>query len=171
VRKALALVVLCLGLIGLAGMLTSCFLFSNPYDDAIGTSAFNFTLADLDGNDVSLNDFRGQPVFINFWASWCGPCRDEMPDMEEVYQKYKDAGLVILGVNIEEAEADVRQFVLEGGYSWTFLLDSEAQVADLYDVNGIPSSFFIDKDGIIRDAHRGTLSVSRMETKLETIME
>ncbi len=77
----------------------------------VGNPAPDFTLADLDGNQVSLSDFRGKTVFINFWATWCPACREEMPEIEALYQQYKDKGVVVLGVDILETEGEVHQFV------------------------------------------------------------
>ncbi|MFC1991764.1 TlpA family protein disulfide reductase [Chloroflexota bacterium] len=131
-----------------------------------GTLAPDFTLTDLDGNQVSLSDFRGKTVFLNFWATWCPPCRAEMPEMESVYQEYKDKEVVIIGVDIQETEETVRQFVQEGGYSWTFLLDTSGTVAADYEVVAIPTSLFLDKEGIIRAVNVNAMTKREIEAKL-----
>ena len=137
----------------------------------VGSPAPDFTLADLDGNQVSLSDFRGKTVFINFWATWCPPCREEMPAIEALYQQYKDKDVVVLGVDILETEGEVRQFVEEGGYSWTFVIDTTGEVTASYGVPAIPTSFFIDKEGVIRAVSIGAMTKGAMEARLLVAME
>ena len=133
----------------------------------VGDTAPDFTLTDLDGNQVSLSDLRGKVVFLNFWATWCPPCRAEMPDIEAVYQKYKDQDVVILGIDIQESESRVRQFVeVDNDYNWTFLLDGTGVVSNAYEVTSIPYSFFIDTTGVIKATQIGAMSMSRMESLL-----
>jgi thiol-disulfide isomerase/thioredoxin len=135
-----------------------------------GESAPDFTLVDLEGNQVSLSDFRGKTVFINFWATWCPPCRAEMPEIEAVYQEYKDKGVVVIGVDILEPEDVVRQFVEQGGYSWTFVLDISGEVAANYRITAIPTSFFIDREGIIQAVNIGAMTKRAIENKLTETM-
>jgi peroxiredoxin len=137
----------------------------------IGHPAPDFTLTDLDGNTIRLRDFRGKVVFLNFWAIGCPPCRIEMPAMEEVYQEYKDKDVVIIGVDLGEYRGSVRSFVEENDYSWTFVIDTYGQVAWAYLITGIPTSFFIDKGGIIRSLQVGAMSRTAMEAKLAEAME
>jgi len=137
----------------------------------IGYPAPDFTLVDLDGNAVRLSDFRGRVVFLNFWATRCPACRAEMPGMEEVYQEYKDEDVVIIGVDILESASTVRDFVEENGYSWTFVLDTTGEVSIEYAVIYIPSSFFIDENGIIRAINVGYMSRAVMESKLAEAMK
>ena len=136
----------------------------------IGRLAPDFTLVDLEGNPVTLSDFRGKTVFVNFWATWCPPCRAEMPEIESLYQEYKDRGVVVIGVDIMEAQAQVRQYVQQGGYSWIFVLDTSGKVAVDYRITAIPTSFFIDKDGIIQVVAIGAMTKRAMETKLAEAM-
>jgi thiol-disulfide isomerase/thioredoxin len=143
----------------------------------VGELAPDFTLVDLDGNQVSLSDFRGKTVFVNFWATWCPPCRAEMPEIEAVYQEHKDKGVVVIGVNILVSEIlrgydenDVLQYVQQGGYSWTFVLDTTGEVAASYNITAIPTIFFIDKDGIIQAVNIGAMSKRAMESKLAEAM-
>ena len=114
----------------------------------IGKPAPDFTLRDLKGNQVSLSDFRGQPVVLNFWATWCSPCRVEIPHLEALYTKYKDQGLVILGMNTETDYMKVKRFA-ELRISYTVLLDGGTQ-AQGYDISGIPCTYYIDREGIIQ---------------------
>ena len=114
----------------------------------IDKPAPDFTLRDLRGNQVSLSDLRGQPVVLNFWATWCSPCRVEIPYLETLYTKYKDQGLVIIGMNTETDYMKVKRFA-EPRISYTVLLDGGTQ-AQGYDVSGIPCTYYIDRKGIIQ---------------------
>ena len=108
----------------------------------------DFTLRDLRGNQVSLSDFRGQPVILNFWATWCMPCRAEIPYLEALHRKYKDQGAVIIGANTETNYMKVKQFA-QPRISYTVLLDGSTQ-SEPYDIKGIPCTYYIDRKGIVR---------------------
>jgi len=142
-----------------------------PGRPELGKMAPDFTLKDLDGNTVSLSDLRGKVVFLNFWATWCPPCRAEMPDIEALHQKYRDQGVVILGVDLRESESTVRTYVEGGGYTWTFLLDKTGQVGTQYRVSAIPTSYFIDSEGIIRSLAIGGMPAATMEANLAKAMQ
>lgn len=117
-----------------------------------GSQAPDFTLQTLDGNSVTLSDLRGQPVIINMWASWCGPCKYEMPAIQHVYEEFRDLGLVVLAVNITKKDnlASVKSFVDEYELTFPVLLDTEGHVEDAYQLRGLPSSFFIARDGTVQ---------------------
>jgi peroxiredoxin len=106
----------------------------------------NFTLTDLEGKSWTLKDLRGQTVLVNFWATWCPPCRKEMPDMEALYQEFKSQGLVILAISDEEA-GKAKPFVMEHKFSYPILLDPGRKVNELFQVEGIPKSFLYDRNG------------------------
>ena len=136
----------------------------------VDVAAEDFELEDLKGNRVKLSDYKGQIVFLNFWATWCPPCRAEMPDMEEIYKKYGDKGVAILAVNStsmelrggtdsKKARKQVEEFIESNGYIFPVLLDSDDEVLIKYNnivpITGIPTTFMIDKKGQIRYARPG----------------
>jgi cytochrome c biogenesis protein CcmG, thiol:disulfide interchange protein DsbE len=138
----------------------------------VGTQALNFTLIDLDGNSVSLKDFEGRPVIVNFWASWCAPCRIEMPELQTAYEAYQDEGLVILALNEDEpVEVARAYFEDEMGLTFTALLDDNSAIATAFGNFGtLPTTFFIDAKGTITVIHRGPMTFDQIEGYLsETI--
>ena len=132
----------------------------------IGRLAPDFTLADLEGNPVSLSDFQGKAVFINFWATWCPPCRAEMPEIEDLHQKYKDQDVAVIGVNLFEPQDKVREYVQRGGFNWTFVIDTTGEVTRNYGISALPTSFFLDSQGTIRAVNIGPMTERLMEAKL-----
>ncbi|MFQ6058716.1 MAG: redoxin domain-containing protein [Anaerolineae bacterium] len=123
----------------------------------VGSPAPDFTLPDLEGQPVSLSRLKGQPVMINFWATWCPPCRFEMPLIEAAYQKYKDQGFVVVAVDVQEPQELVEAFVQRFGLSFPVVLDSAGEVSSIYRVRGLPRSFFVDREGVIRAMKAGAL--------------
>jgi peroxiredoxin len=118
-------------------------------------AAPNFDLAARDGGRVALADLEGQVVMVNFWATWCGPCREEMPHLEALYQRYSDLGFTLLGVNVEEDSSGADEFLAETPVSFPILFDPENQVSELYDVIAMPSTVLIDRSGNMRYIHHG----------------
>ena len=116
-----------------------------------GNIAPDFSLATLDGGAENLRDYRGRTVILNFWASWCGPCRAEMPDLQAVYGELRGNNLVVLGVNQGEPREQVAAFAREFGLSFPILLDSNQEVGAKYGVRAYPTTFIIDSQGVIRD--------------------
>ena len=136
----------------------------------VDVAAKDFELEDLKGNKVKLSDYEGQIVFLNFWATWCPPCRAEMPDMEEIHKEYGDRGVAILAVNStsmelrggndsKKARKQVEEFIESAGFTFPVLLDSDDEVLVKYNnivpITGIPTTFMIDKKGQIRYARPG----------------
>jgi thiol-disulfide isomerase/thioredoxin len=109
--------------------------------------AIDFELEDLDGNKRSLSSYRGKVVFLNFWATWCGPCRIEMPSMQRVYDELKDEGFVIVAVNIREDKKLVKKFIDNNGLTFPVLLDKTGRVAGIYSARSIPMTYIIDREG------------------------
>ncbi len=140
----------------------------------VGHLAPDFALPSLDGKTVRLSDFRGKKgIFINFWATWCAPCRLEMPTMEKAYQEYKDRGLEVLAVSIDAGpKSVVKNFMQELKLTFPALLDPEMEVLRLYRTFAIPASFLIDKQGIIRHREQGYRDWTEPESRklLEAIL-
>jgi len=124
----------------------------------VDKQAPDFQLLNLEGQAISLSDFRGKPVFLNFWATWCGPCRQEMPLIQEIFEEQSDTGLVILAIDISEAPSTVKDFIQSGNFSFPVLLDTNQDVALEYNIRAIPTTFLIDKDGIIQEIKVGAFS-------------
>lgn len=138
----------------------------------VGDTAHDFSLPDLDGKQVALADFRGKPVVINFWATWCPPCRLEMPEFQRAYEKYQEDDLVILAVNEAEQSEVVRSFFYDQmGYTYTPLLDEEGQVGEAYGAIGLPSTFFIDAAGEVTAVHRGALTQTQLQNYLDDTIQ
>ncbi|MCB2296505.1 TlpA disulfide reductase family protein [Clostridium tagluense] len=137
--------------------------------DASKIASLNFNLKDLNGKDVSLNDFKGKKVFLNFWASWCPPCKAEMPDIEKLYQQTKDSDLVILSVNIGEDKATAKSFIDNNKYNFTVLVDSNQNVAAQYNISALPTSFFIDKEGNIVSTIKGGMTLEQMKNNISKL--
>lgn len=124
----------------------------------VGDQAYDFTLMDLDNQQIALSDFRGRPLLINFWATWCAPCRLEMPEIQRAFENYQDQGLMVLAVNQQETAPMVRSFFNELGLTFTPLLDSEGDVGRAYGAVGLPSTFFVNSSGEVTAIHRGILT-------------
>lgn len=122
----------------------------------IGQTAPDFTMSDLFSDEaVALSDLRGQPVLINFWATWCGPCREEMPLLEQIYQRYRPLGFTLLGVNVEEDSEGALRWLQQVPVSFPVLFDRESRVSKLYDVTAMPSTVIVDRRGRVRYVHYG----------------
>lgn len=133
-----------------------------------------FTLLDDTGQQVQLSDYFGQPVLINFWASWCQPCRAEMPAMQRIYAKYAAQGFVILAVNgtFQDNPAEARQFAHNLGLTFPILFDPQGEIADMYDVRAWPTSIFVDRDGIIRDVIiGGPMAEALLEIRVQQLLD
>ncbi len=133
-------------------------LFAVPYT-AQGVSsteaAPDFTLKSLNGENLRLEEYRGQVVLINFWASWCGPCRQEMPVLDRIHQRYEETGFSVLGVNVEEDSVAARKVAEKSEVTFPVLLDNEQLVSRLYDLKAMPSTVVVDRDGNVRYVHKG----------------
>jgi peroxiredoxin len=122
---------------------------------AAAARAPDFTLPAVGGANLRLQEQRGRVVLVNFWATWCGPCRVEMPHLNRLYEKYRAAGFVLLGVNIDDEPRKAADLAAKLGLRFPVLLDSEKKVSRLYDLSAMPSTVLIDRDGRVRYIHRG----------------
>ncbi len=145
-RKILRLSLLAVVLTGVLGV--------PAWSDSTGPAP-DFTLVDRDGRKFSLSELRGQVVMINFWASWCAPCREEMPLLEQIYQRYESLGFTLLGVNVEENSADAEAWLEDRPVSFPILYDPQNGVSKLYDVVAMPSTVLVDRQGNVRFLHHG----------------
>jgi len=162
-----------------AALLTSCApqpsaapsdpLRGRPTAPKVGEKAYNFALNDLQGNPVLLSDFRGKRVMVNFWATWCGPCRSEIADMVKLYDELHDQGFEILAVNVGEGATRVKDFAERFDMRFPVLLDSRQKVAVAYRVEGIPTSVFVDQQGIIRAIRVGPMTLSTMRGYIDEL--
>jgi peroxiredoxin len=132
----------------------------------VGAPAPDFTLLTVDGESLRLSDLRGKVVAVNFWATWCAPCRLEMPDLQERAERFPDR-LAVIGVNFAETAEEVAAFRREVGVDFPLLLDPEADVQRLYRVLGYPTTFFIDEEGTIRLQHIGLMSGGQLDEYLQ----
>ncbi|MCS7050536.1 MAG: TlpA family protein disulfide reductase [Thermomicrobium sp.] len=135
----------------------------------VGSPAPNFRLPRLDGGEIQLSDLRGRPVLVNFWASWCAPCRAEMPALQRVAQEFEPAGLVVIGINQLEDAQTVRRFVDEFGVSFAIALDADGTVSRDWRVYGIPQTYLLDADGTIRKAWVGPVTAESVTRALQEL--
>jgi len=162
--KIILAVILVLGLV-----ITAC---SEPAEVQVGQPAPNFQLQNLDGQSISLSDFKGKPVLINFWATRCGPCIYEMPYLQEIYDEWSGKGLILLAINVGEGSSTVKGFMQNYNLSLPVLLDTDGAAFRRYNVTILPTTFFIDENGIIQEKKLGAFrDKTEIEKRLSKIME
>jgi peroxiredoxin len=140
----------------------------------MGFIAPDFTLQNMDGETFKLSDLRGNAVLVNLWATWCPPCRAEMPAIEKIYREYKEQGFVVLAVNTtsQDDPLAIVPFLEEYGLTFPILLDETGEVGALYQLRSLPSSFFIDRGGVIREiVIGGPMSEALLRTRVERILK
>jgi peroxiredoxin len=139
-----------------------------------GFLAPEISLVDLDGNEIDLSKLRGRPVVLNFWATWCPPCRAEMPAMQRAYEDYKGNGVIILAVNSMDQDSlpAVKQFVDEYGLTFPVLLDNPGIAARDYQVTSLPTTYFIGRNGTIREVViGGPMAEALLRTRIDRLLE
>ena len=135
-----------------------------------GEPAPDFTLPSISGDNVRLGDYAGQVVVVNLWATWCPPCKAEMPMINAYYQAHRDAGLTVLAVNSEEDATTVRQFIQTHGYGFPVLLDLQSDVSALYQVRGLPTTVVIDREGRIQYIHTGEITAKQLDAAVKPLL-
>jgi peroxiredoxin len=139
----------------IAGMVAALVVALPAVAAAPSGPAPSFSLSSKAGSQVNLTQFKGQVVMINFWASWCGPCRQEMPLLEDIYRKYNKLGFTLLGVNVEPDSKAADDWLKQTPVSFPILYDKDSKVSQMYDVSGMPSTVIIDRKGNLRMLHHG----------------
>ena len=134
----------------------------------LNAPAPNFELKDIADEPVSFDEYRGKPVLLNFWATWCAPCRIEMPVIQNSFEEY-DGELSVIAINNAEPKDDVLAFIDEFGLTFDFLLDPEAEIQRLFQISGYPTTFIIDSDGVIRVRHIGLITSDQLDRYLAEV--
>ncbi|MFN8442055.1 MAG: TlpA disulfide reductase family protein [Caldilineaceae bacterium] len=135
-----------------------------------GEPAPDFALPSISGDSVHLSDYAGQVVVINLWATWCPPCKAEMPMINAYYEAHRDAGLAVLAVNSEEDATTVRQFIQAHGYGFPVLLDLQSDVSALYQVRGLPTTVVIDRQGRVQYIQTGEITAKQLEAAVKPLL-
>ena len=117
----------------------------------------DFTLKSLEGSNLRLDEYKGQVVLINFWATWCGPCRQELPLLDRIHRRYQDAGFAVLGINVEGVDKtdEARAMISKAGVTFPVLVDEGQKISELYALEAMPTSVVVDRDGVVRYVHLG----------------
>lgn len=133
-------------------------------------SAPDFSLTDFDGRKVTLSELRGKVVIINFWASWCPPCRQEAAYLEQTWRKYKDKGVVFIGVDYVDTEKEALAYIKEFDITYINGPDLKTRIADAYNIKGVPETYYISRDGILRGVHIGPLETPILDQKIDELL-
>jgi len=144
-----------------------------PSAPEVGLSAPDFDLELMSGGQLSLSSMRGNAVVINFWASWCGPCRAEMPAIETIYNEYRDKGLVVLAVNatLQDSIIEAQAFAMQYGLTFPILLDSDGSISNTYRLSGLPTTYFVGRDGIIKKINiGGPLTETQLRIEIDALL-
>ncbi len=138
-------------------------------EQLIGKKSPDFLAAGIDGDPVSLSNYLGSPIILNFWASWCPPCRDETPHFEKIWRLYRQKNVVILGINVQDTLADADEYIREFDVTFTNAIDKNGKIMVDYGVTGLPVTFFIDRDGIIIGRWVGSIGESSLKSRAEAL--
>lgn len=130
----------------------------------------NFTLKIVKGKDFHLSDYKGKPILINFFASWCLPCREEMPVLEKIVHEYEPKGVVFLGIAVDDTEAKIKDFIARYGVTFPVGLDKTATIQKSFGIYGIPTTYFINKQGVINYSHSGSVTEELLHHELDKLL-
>jgi len=130
----------------------------------------NFTLSTIDGKDFHFSDYKGKPILINFFASWCLPCREEMPVLEKIVREYGPKGVVFLGIAVDDTEEKMKDFIAKYGVTFPVGLDKTAAIQKSFGIYGIPTTYFIDKQGVINYFHSGSVTEELLQHELDKLL-
>jgi thiol-disulfide isomerase/thioredoxin len=131
--------------------------------------AADFTLTDLNGKQVTLSELKGKNVFLNFFTTWCGPCKEELPSIQKIEKEYKDKDLLVYLVNLGEDENTVKDFLKKNNYTFNVLMDINSDAGNLYRTTEIPTSFFINKEGAIAATHTGKMTYEQVKDYVDKL--
>jgi cytochrome c biogenesis protein CcmG/thiol:disulfide interchange protein DsbE len=134
-------------------------------------AAPDFTLTTLDGGEIRLSDQRGKVVVVNFWASWCIPCRDEAPVLQSIWEQYRDRGVIVMGVAYTDTETGARDFIAEYGQTYPNGMDLGTRISDLYHIQGVPETFVVDQQGNVVEFIYAAVNEADLSTLLDSILE
>jgi cytochrome c biogenesis protein CcmG/thiol:disulfide interchange protein DsbE len=175
-RRVLVPGVTVLAIVGFVALLVAGLIIREPLTGASGATRVNqpaadFTLPLLGGGEVTLSSLRGKPVVINFWASWCPPCRDEASVLEKMWQAYRNRGVTFIGVDIQDTEEAARAYIEEFQVTYPNGRDIDGRITIDYGVSGIPVTFFIDGEGLIVSRWVGAVDEALLTTGIEELLE
>lgn len=139
---------------------------TNNITNSSTSEIMDFSLKDLNGNNINISDYKGKKVFVNFWATWCPPCNQEIPYINQISKENQDE-IKVITVNLGEEKDTVQKYIKQKGYDMTVLLDSNGDVADTYMIYSIPTSYLLDTNGNIVDKHTGTMSMEELKKFME----
>lgn len=138
-------------------------------EQLIGEKSPEFLAAAIDGDPVSLSNYLGSPIVLNFWASWCPPCRDETPHFEKMWRLYRQKGVVLIGINVQDTVADADRYIKEFDVTFTNAIDKDGKIMVDYGVTGLPVTFFINREGIIIGRWVGSIGESNLKSRVEAL--
>ena len=153
--------------IGVMGTTTAT---SRSGKELVGKKVPSFVAPKVGGQLVSLENYKNKPLVLNFWASWCPPCRDETPGMERIWRKYEDQGVVILGINVQDGEKEAERYISEFGVTFSNALDLDGSITVDYGVTGLPVTFFIDNDSVVTGRWVGSISEDRLDNWVSNLI-
>ena len=153
--------------IGVMGTTTAT---SRSGKELVGKKAPSFVAPKVGGQLVSLENYKNKPLVLNFWASWCPPCRDETPGMERIWRKYEDQGVGILGINVQDGEKEAERYISEFGVTFSNALDLDGSITVDYGVTGLPVTFFIDNDSVVKGRWVGSISEDRLDNWVSNLI-